>query len=94
MYTIGAPVIKFISNHTLSLEGETVNLTCMAINDVDANLTLQIDWYKGNRSILHNETANGQLTSTLLLNPVSRNDDGEYTCQAFNHDDLYTPSQH
>ena len=70
-------------------------MICVAINDVDAIHTLQINWYKrnelvtsdGEHVILYNETdkASRHVTSMLLLDPVNRTDEGEYTCQAFNH---------
>jgi len=89
---IGPPIIHFISNHTVSLEGDKVHLICIAINDVDAIHPLQINWYKRNKHIiLNNETTKSrQLNSTLLLNPVNYTDDEEYTCRAFNHQDSYS----
>ena len=98
----GPPVIKFISNDTMSPEGDKVNLICSAVNDVDAIHPLQIYWYKGNKLvtpngrpiILHSETDNAtrQLNSTLLLDPVNRTDDGVYTCRAFNRNDSFSES--
>ena len=97
---VGPPIINFISNHTVSLEGDKVNLLCIAINDVQGNYSLQINWYKGNKLItsngkhtfLHNESDKGsiQLYSTLLFDPINYTDDGEYTCRASNHPDLYS----
>ena len=99
---IGPPIMKFISNNTMSLEGDKVNLICSAVNDVDAIHPLQIYWYKGNKLVtpngrhikLYNETDNAtrQLNSTLLLDPVNHTDDGVYTCRAFNHNDLFSES--
>ena len=84
----------------MSLEGDKVNLMCSAINDVNAIHTLQINWYKGNELvipngrhvIIYNETdeASRQLNSTLLFDPASHKDEGEYTCQAFNDHDSYS----
>ena len=91
-----------ISNSTVSLEGDKVHLLCNAINDIHANYSLQINWYKGNipewkRILLYNETAyvkdSRQLKSTLTLDPVNSTDDGVYTCRAFNHPDLYSESK-
>ena len=103
IYNIGPPIIKFISNHTMSPEGDKVNLICSAVNDVDAIHPLQIYWYKGNKLvtsngshiILYNETDNAtrQLNSTLLLDPVNRTDNGVYTCRAFNRNDSFSESQ-
>ena len=103
IYSTGPPIIEFISNDTLSPEGEKVNLICSAVNDVDAIYPLQIYWYKGNKLftpngrhiILYNETddATRQFNSTLLLDPVNRTDDGVYTCQAFNRNDSFSESK-
>lgn len=100
---VGPPIITFISNHTVSLEGDKVKLLCIAVNDVHANYSIQINWYKGNdlivpnakRVLLYNETTEDskQLKSTLLLDVVNSTDDGVYTCQAVNHPDLYSESQ-
>ena len=100
MYNTGPPIIKFISNHTTSIEGKKVNLICSAVNDVDAIHPLQIYWYKGNVTpngshiIIYNEIDNTtkQLNSTLLLDPVNRTDDGVYTCRAFNRNDSFSES--
>ena len=103
MYNVGPPIIKFITNHTVSTEEDKVNLICSAVNDVDAIHPLLINWYKGNKLvtpngkdiILHNETDNAsrQLNSTLLLDPVNRTDDGMYTCRAFNRNDSFSESK-
>ena len=100
MYNIGPPIIKFISNYTVSIEGDKVNLICSAVNDVDANQPLQIKWYKGSklimednkRIILHSETGEC-LNSTLLLDPVKRTDDGVYTCRSSNRNDSFSESK-
>ena len=75
-------------------------MLCIAINDVHATYSLQINWYKGNKLvtpnsehiILHNEVnkATKQLKSILLFDPINHADDGEYTCQASNHPDSYS----
>ena len=97
---IGPPIVTFISNYTVSLEGDKVNLLCIAINDVHANYSLQINWYKGSKLIksngehiiLYNEAAtpSRQVKSTLLFDPINHSDDGEYTCRAFNHPDSHS----
>ena len=84
----------------MSLEGGKVILLCTAINDVHANYSLQINWYKKNKLItsdekhilVHNEAIDDsrQLKSTLILDPVNPTDDGVYMCKAFNHPDLYS----
>ena len=86
----------------MSSEGNKVNMICSAINDVDAIHPLQIYWYKGDKLItpngkniiLYNETDNASrlVNSTLLLDPVNRNDDGVYTCRAFNRNDSFSES--
>ena len=102
MYTVGPPIIIFISNHTVSLEGNKVNLMCSAINDVDANHTLQINWYKGNKLVIPNgrkhiyevtDKTSRQLNSTLLFDPVKRHHEANYTCQAFNRNDSFSESK-
>ena len=70
------------------------------MNDVHSNYSLQINWYRGNaliipngkRILVYNGTvmASRQLNSTILFDPISHSDDGEYTCQAFNHPDSYS----
>ena len=49
----------------------------------------------GNHVIIHNNTdkTSGQLSSTLLFDPVNRRDHGMYTCRAFNHPDCYSDSK-
>ena len=98
---VDPPIIIFISNDTVSLEGSKVNLFCAAINDVDAIHPLQVNWYKGNKLVtphgkhivIHNENTNSRLlNSTLLINSVNRIDDGEYTCRAFNRHDSFSVS--
>ena len=84
----------------MSLEGNKVSLVCIAINDINAIQSLQISWYKGNEHIISNgkgillynkaDYVSRQLSSTLLFDPVSRTDDGEYTCQAFNHNNSFS----
>ena len=100
---VGPPIIIFISNDTVSLEGSKVNLFCAVINDVDAIHPLQVNWYKRNKLItphgkqivIHNENVNAHrfLNSTLLINSVNHTDDGEYKCQAFNHHDSFSESK-
>ena len=82
---------------------EAVNLTCTAINDVDAIQSLQVKWYKRNqlviqdgvRIIVHNKSdkTSRQLTSSLSLHPVNPGDHGMYTFKALNHHDSYSESR-
>ena len=100
MYNTGPPVIKFITNHTVALEGNKVNMICNVVNDVDAIHLLQINWYKGNKLVMPDgkriityDEGGRCLSSTLLLDPVNRTDDGVYTCRAFNHNDSFSESK-
>ena len=87
----------------MSQEGSKVSLVCVAINDIDAIHSLQISWYKGNERVISNgkhilvynkaDNVSRQLSSTLLFDPVGHTDDGEYTCQAFNHNDSFSESK-
>ena len=87
----------------MSVEGDKVSLICSAINDVDANHSLQVKWYKenqlvipdGKRIIVHNkiDKFSRQLNSTLLLDPVNRTDHGIYTFRAFNHPNCSSESR-
>ena len=97
---VGPPKIILISNRTVSVEGDKVNLSFTINNDAHANYSLQINWYKGNKLITPNgarisllNEGSRQLTSTLVLNPVIPADEGVYTCRAFNHPDLYSESK-
>ena len=102
MYDVGPPTVYCITNHTVSVEGEAVNLTCIAINDVDAIHSLQVNWYKGNQLItdggriivynIYNKTSR-QLKSTLSIDPVNPSDHGIYTVKALNHQDSYSESR-
>ena len=99
---VGPPRITFISNHTTSLEGHKVRLICIAINDINAIHSLQINWYLGNQLVVPNgtsvivqsetDTVSRQLNSTLQLDPVSPSDHGVYTCRALNRNDTYSES--
>ena len=103
MYDVGPPTVYCNKNHTVSVEGNKVSLTCTAINDIDAIHSLQVNWYKGNQLLIpnenrvtvHNKTdeTSRQLNSTLLLDPVHRSDHGIYTFRAFNHPHCYSESK-
>ena len=77
-------------------EREEVKLSCIATNDEDAEDPLRIHWINpsgvtiesnGTNVFIYNEHNNvlGQLQSVLSFYSVNYSDDGEYTCQAFNH---------
>jgi len=85
-------------------EGDKVTLACDAINDVDAINPLSVVWYKPNGALLKSDDSKivvynlidkltDQLKLFLLLDPVARTDDGEYTCHAFNNKECYTESK-
>jgi len=99
----GPPIITFISNHTISLEGNKVNLICNATNDVDAVHSIQVNWYKGEKHIksdgseilLYHETDidatnTSKMHSVIVFDSVSHTDHGEYTCRAYNHPQSYS----
>ena len=98
---VGSPTINYISSPQTTVEGNKTNLTCYATNDEDAVEYLQILWYKtkdkviitGQQdAVLEKSKTNitTRLQSTISFDSIGRNDDGEYTCQAFNHPQLYT----
>ena len=100
----GPPTINFISNPQLTVEGNKTSLTCNATNDENAVDSLQILWYKTKdnvtitgqqdeveKSKISNLTT--ELQSTISFNSISHNDDGEYTCRAFNHPQSYNESK-
>ena len=100
MYDVGPPTVYCIKNHTVSIEGDKISLNCNAINDIDADHSLQVNWYKGNQLVIPNENSvtihnktdevTRQLNSTLLLDPVNLTDHGIYTCTALNHPESYS----
>ncbi|XP_065918890.1 cell adhesion molecule DSCAM-like [Dysidea avara] len=100
----GPPTINFISNPQLTVEGDKTSLTCNATNDEDAVDSLQILWYKtkdnvpitGQQDVVEKSKISNlttELQSTISFNPISHNDDGEYTCRAFNHPQSYNESK-
>ena len=98
---IGPPVISFITNSTVSLEGNNVNLTCKATNDPDAVNALQVHWYKGDIIIKDDGSnivemlsdKNRTIKSVLLFEPVNHSHDGVYRCRAFNHPLSYSEAK-
>ena len=103
MCDVGPPTVYCINNHTVSVEGDKVSLICTTINDVDANDSLQVNWYKGNQLVtpngkhitVHNisDKSSRQLNSTLSLDPVNRSDYGVYTIRVFNDRNSYSESR-
>ena len=103
MCDVGPPTVYCINNHTVSVEGDRATLICTAINDVDANDSLQVNWYKGDQLVtpngkhitVHNKSdkSSGQLNSTLSLDPVNRSDYGIYTIRVFNDHNSYSESR-
>ena len=100
----GPPTINFISNPQLTVEGNKTSLTCNATNDEDAVDSLQILWYKTKDNVTitgqQNEAEKSKITniitvlqSTISFDPISHNDDGEYTCRSFNHPQSYDESK-
>ena len=95
-FTVGPPTITYITNPLLTVEGNKTSLTCNATNDEDAVESLQIVWYNeglvpitGQQDVIEIGTTN-KLQSTISFDSISHNHDGEYTCQAFNHPQLYS----
>ena len=100
VYVLGSPAINYISRPQTIFKGNKISLICNATNDEDAVDSLQILWYKtndnvtitGQQHVFEKSTTNiiTELQSTISFDPISHNDDGEYTCRAFNHPQLYT----
>ena len=97
----GPPTIHSISSKLTSFEGEKVNLTCSASNDIDASEPLTIFWYGPRGTQLTSDMKNvniyykddsitAQNTSILLMDTVNNTDTGQYTCRAFNHPKSYS----
>jgi len=98
---LGPPTIHSVSSGQTSFEGEKVNLTCTASNDIDSTESLRIIWHGPRGTQLTSEVTNvniynttssitGQTTSVLLLDSVNNTDTGRYTCRALNHPKSYT----
>jgi len=94
---IGPPVIDFLTNNTVTLEGRNIILICNATNDVDAILPLNVVWYNSEHVKLQSDSiidpVTGQIQSVLSFDPVTHTDNGVYTCHAFNDDDQYTQAR-
>ena len=97
--TLGPPMIIFLSNDTTVVEGESVSFVCEANNDPDAKINVTIRWFDdnghgliNNNSVIITDTMetgpSRTVLSTLTIDPVIRQDDGQYRCEALNHPDL------
>ena len=70
-------------------------MTCNATNDEDAIDPVQISWYNGTQQLksdgkfltIYNkyDKSIDQICSILVIDSVTRYDDGKYICQAFNN---------
>ena len=95
MYLTGPPSISYHSSDVVAFEGDKLNLMCNATNDEDSLNPIQISWYNGtellktdgNRMIIYSKYDNisNQLSSVLLIDPISHTDSGEYICRAFTY---------
>ena len=84
-----------MSDHAIVVEGESVSFVCEADNDPDAIENITIRWFgndDSDRTSSHftisttMETGPSRtVTSTLTIDPVIHQDDGQYRCEAFNH---------
>ena len=96
--TSGPPKIVSLTDDVTVVEGSSVDIVCDVTNDRDAVGTQNVTilWFssKGGRisddgrfTIANSSTDSYQLSfiSTLTINPVLREDTGQYTCQALNH---------
>ena len=79
----------------MSQVGDKVNLVCTAINDDDADHSLQINWYKGGKLIKQNGShiILQNNTSKLFFDSVNHTDDGIYTCRASNRNDSFSEAK-
>ena len=93
-------MIVFLSNDTTVVEGESVSFVCEANNDFNATINVAIRWFGNNgqrlshgnnRVTITNTVETGPsrtVMSTLTIDPVIHQDDGQYRCEALNHPDL------
>ena len=97
---LGPPVIVSLSDSTTVVEGESVNLVCIVINDPDAIENITIRWFDNNDHRLTNDDYSITIINTmetgpsrtvisiLTINPVMHRDAGKYRCLALNHHEL------
>lgn len=84
-FLLDAPKIKEFSFHGDILEGEMVSVTCLAATKIKP---ISYEWSK-NGNTLEASLSNVRMTTTdelsvLILDPVSLDDSGNYTCKATN----------
>ncbi|KAL2086269.1 hypothetical protein ACEWY4_017328 [Coilia grayii] len=75
-----------VSDKDKGKEGDNVTLTCNIINCPEGGSTSFI-WSKDGHPVEKKQSTNNQ----LQLHPVSREDEGNYTCAVRGHDDLPSP---
>ena len=93
-------MIVLLSDNAIVVEGESVSFVCEANNNLDAIINVTIRWF-GNvgqrlsddddRVIITDTMETGPsrtVMSTLTIDPVIHQDDGQYRCEALNHHDL------
>ena len=94
---LGPPKIVSLSDNATVVEGENISFVCEVTNDPDAIEDVTIRWFGTNdhrlsdRITINNtmEThPNRTVMSTLTIDPVLREDTGEYRCVALNHPEL------
>ena len=101
---VGPPVIDYVNEEIVSLEGRKVLLTCAVTNDADAVGALTIVWYNSvgdevkperGHILVYNRTISntGQVESVLLFDPVHHTDHGDYTCRASNNPHTFVESK-
>ncbi|GBL76499.1 Titin [Araneus ventricosus] len=80
-----APEIQKFSFQDDILEGKRVSVTCLVASNSKA---VSFNWYKNGKEISSSETnlkiTNGNEFSLLILDPVSLEDNANYTCKATN----------
>jgi len=95
--TSGPPKIVSLTGYVTVVEGSSVSLVCNVTNDRDAVGTQNVTvlWhniiYEDDRITITNSSRDDfkeSYISTLTINPVLRDDKGQYTCQALNHIEL------
>ena len=86
--TIANATNDTVNTHLMLTAGQTLTLNCTAMGTPRP----QIDWYKGNKSIINSsriqinktEICDSTLNSTLIISSVTVNDSGTYECRVNN----------